>query len=304
MQLEIVVLGIFVADAVFQAERQPHMGETVLADSFHLGPGGKGSNQAVAAAKAGAKTAFISRLGEDAFADMAMSVWKEAKVTPVIIRDKTTSTGAASIFIQNATGDNAITVCPGCAMNLTRQDIEKQSQLIAEAKIFMTQLEQPIDAALCGLELARAHKRITLFNPAPARDLPEGMLALCDYITPNESEAEYLTGIPVKTLDGAKKAADILCQKGAGTAIITLGARGALIHNQHISTVIPAFPAETIVETTGAGDAFNGGFARALAQNMSVEDATRFGCATASLCVMKPGAASAMPDETEILALL
>ena len=304
MKTDIVILGIFVADVAFRAKRLPKTGETLLADSFHLSPGGKGSNQAVAAARAGARTSFISRLGDDAFASMALSLWRDAGVTPVITTDKTIATGAAGIFLEADTGHNAIIVCPSVASTLTPEDIDPHEDLIAHAKIFMSQLEQPVEAAYRGFELAKKHNRITILNPAPAIDLPSDMLALCDYVTPNETEAEALTGVEVKTIEDAKKAATELCRQGAKTAIVTLGERGALVHNQTISQLIPAFIAGAVVETTGAGDAFNGGFAAALATGMDVLAATKFGCATAALSVTRPGAAGSMPNEAEIHKLL
>ncbi len=304
MQADIVILGIFVADTAFRASRQPVMGETILGEAFHLSPGGKGSNQAVAAAKAGARTAFITKLGTDAFADMALSVWQQAGVQPAVSQHSDASTGAAYIFIEAATGNNAIIVCPGIAGQLGPNDISRHQQLIASAQVFMVQLEQPLEAALCGLEIARAAGTTTILNPAPAASLPEHMLGLCDYITPNETEAEALTGISVQNADGARRAAEALCRCGVGTAIITLGERGAYLHNDEISQLIPAFHAGLVAETTGAGDAFNGGFAAALVAGLSPFEATRFGCATAALSVTRPGTASSMPAKTEIQALL
>ncbi|MFN6952564.1 MAG: PfkB family carbohydrate kinase, partial [Albidovulum sp.] len=210
----------------------------------------------------------------------------------------------ASIFIEAATGDNAIIIAPGAAGHISVADVSARRSLIAGASVFITQLEQPLDAALHALEIARAGGVRTILNPAPASPLPDGMLALCDYVTPNESEAELLTGRPVRTLDDARSAAEALRRAGAGAVILTLGERGAFYHDGVNSSLIPAFHAGPVAETTGAGDAFNGGFAAALARGMAPQDAVRFGCATAAIAVTRPGAAAAMPQRAEIEALL
>jgi ribokinase len=300
----IVILGIFVADTAYRAERQPKMGETILGKSFVLGPGGKGSNQAVAAAMAGGHVHFITRLGADAFADIAQATWARAGVHPEITVDHDSYTGAAYIFIEEATGNNAIIVAPGAAGRVSVADVEAKAALIRSAAVFVTQLEQPIPAAMRALEIARAAGVTTILNPAPAATLSDAMLALCDYVTPNESEAESLTGIPVRTVADAMRAADALIGRGVGAALITLGANGALYRDKVRSVHVPVITAGPVVETTGAGDAFNGGFAVALSEGRDVVDAVRFGCATAGISVTRPGTAPAMPARAEIDALL
>jgi len=300
----IVILGIFVADTAYRAERQPKMGETILGTSFVLGPGGKGSNQSVAAAMAGGNVHFITRLGADAFADIAQATWARAGVVPEIKVDSESYTGAAYIFIENATGNNAIIVSPGAAGRVSVADVEAKADLIRSASVFVTQLEQPIPAAQRGLEIARASGVTTILNPAPAASLPDAMLALCDYVTPNESEAEALTGLPVSTVEEAKAAAMALRAKGVGAVVITLGDKGALYLDATRTVHVPAVSAGPVVETTGAGDAFNGGFAVALAEGQDVLDAVRFGCATAGISVTRAGTAPSMPARAEIDALL
>ncbi len=300
----VVILGVFVADTAYRADRQPKMGETILGRSFALGPGGKGSNQAVAAARAGAETHMITRLARDPFGDMALATWKAAGVTPAVWTVDTGYTGAAYIFVEAATGNNAIIVCPGVAGDISAADIEERAELIAGASVFVTQLEQPIAAAQRALEIARAGGAITVLNPAPAADLPSGLLALCDYITPNESEAEALTGLPVTTPDQAIAAAKALRVAGAGAAVITLGQQGAVFHDCTRTVHVPAFDAGPVIETTGAGDAFNGGFAAALARGLDPVDAVRYGSATAGISVTRPGTAPSMPSVAEIEALL
>jgi ribokinase len=300
----IVILGIFVADTAYRAERMPRMGETILGRTFALGPGGKGSNQAVAAAMAGGRTHFITRLGKDDFAQIARSTWARAGVLPEVTEDPESYTGAAFIFLEEATGNNAIIVAPGAAARITAQDLEAKADLIRGASVFVTQLEQPIPAARRGLEIARAAGVATILNPAPAAALDDDLLALCDFLTPNESEAEGLTGLPVTNLAEAERAADALLARGVGACVITLGGNGALYRDRSRSVHVPVISAGPVVETTGAGDAFNGGFAVALSEGRDVVDAVRFGCATAGISVTRPGTAPAMPTRAEIEALL
>ena len=296
----IVILGIFVADTAYRAKRVPLIGETILGESFDLSPGGKGSNQAVAAAKAGADTHMITRLGRDTFADMALDIWQKAGVTPAITQHDDGYTGAACIFIESETGNNAIIVTPGVAGKIDNSDIDRNADLIANADIFITQLEQPLAAAMYGLGMARKNGVCTLLNPAPAAELPEGMLALCDYVTPNETEAEGLTGVKVTSVDSAIDAAKALRAAGAGAAIITLGENGALYHDAETTIHMPAMSSGKVIETTGAGDAFNGSFAAAIAEGITPVEAVRFGCAAAGISVTRPGAANSMPSRAEI----
>ena len=302
----VVVLGIFVADLAFRAPRLPVMGETLLGKGFAIGPGGKGSNQSIAAAKAGGDVALITRVGKDAFADIARKTWAEAGVdTSAVIEDADNPTGAAFIFVSTETGNNAIIVESGAAGRLSPADVRAGEAVFDGAKVFMTQFEQPMAVAMEGLRLAREKGAVTVLNPAPAvADLDPEMYGLCDYITPNETEATTMTGLPVDNDDEALIAAKELVRRGARNALITLGERGALLHGAAGTHRVPAFPVERVVDTTGAGDAFAGGFAVALAEGRSPEEAMRFGCATAALSVQKPGTAPSMPKRAEIEALL
>lgn len=301
---KVAILGIYVADLAFRAERQPAMGETIMGSGFLMGPGGKGSNQAVAAARAGGDVSFISRIGQDAFGDLALATWAADGIAPRVVQDQDRPTGAAYIFVSEATGDNAIIVVPGAASGISPADIEKASDAITSARVFVTQLEQPIAAAQRGLEIARAAGVATVFNPAPAAPLPAAIFPLCDYIVPNETECTALTGLPVATLDEARKAGDALLAKGAKVALITLGERGALFHAKGQSELVPAYKAGAVMETTGAGDAFVGGFAAALAAGMAPLEAARFGSAGAAISVTRKGTAPSMARREEIEALL
>ncbi len=301
---KIVILGVFVADTAYRAARAPRLGETVLGTGFRLGPGGKGSNQAVAAARAGGEVHFITRLGRDAFGDLAQATWAEAGVRPEITLDDAGYTGAAYIFVEDGSGENAIIVAPGAGGDLGVADVEARRALIANAAVFVTQLEQPVAAAHRALEIARTGGARTILNPAPAAPLPAGMLSLCDLLTPNESEAEALTGIAVGGVSDARSAAERLRAMGAGAVVVTLGAQGAFYMDGGRALHVPALDAGPVVETTGAGDAFTGGLAVALAEGRDPAEAVRFGCATAAIAVTRAGTAPSMPARAEIEALL
>ena len=304
MSGSIVILGVFVADTAYRADRAPVIGETVMGNSFALGPGGKGINQAVAAAMAGGNVHFVSKLGQDPFADMALKTWADAGVIPEVTQHSESYTGAAYIFIEEATGNNAIIICPGIAGTISVADIEARADLIANASVFVTQLEQPMPAAHRALEIARAGGAKTILNPAPAAALDPAMLRLCDYVTPNETEAEGITGVAVASVSDAVRAADVLLEIGVGAALITLGENGVLYRDANRTEHVGIFNAGPVVETTGAGDAFNGGFATALAEGMDPIEAVKFGSATAGISVTRPGTAPSMPSRAEVDALL
>ena len=301
----VAVLGIFNADLTFEAKRLPQVGETILGEGFRLGPGGKGSNQAVASARAGAAVSMVTRLGRDTFGETALATWRaDGIATDAVIFDDARATGTAFIYVSTETRDNAIIVASGAAGALSPADIDGARATIEAANVFVTQLEQPLAAAERGLEIARAAGVTTIFNPAPAAPVSDAMLALCDYVTPNQGEAAALTGLPAGTLDEARAAAEQLRARGARAVIVTLGAEGALYHDGDVSELVPAVSAGAVSETTGAGDAFNGALATALSEGMAPLVAVRFACAAAGIAVTRAGAAAAMPDRAEIDALL
>ena len=300
----VAILGIFVADLAFRAGRMPGIGETIAGSGFKMGPGGKGSNQAVAAARVGAKVTFISKIGRDDFGLGALDTWRRECIATSVDQSDTDPTGAAFIYVNDTTGENAIIVVPGAASTITAADVERSADSIRDAAVVVTQLEQPIPAAVRGLEIAHAAHVTTIFNPAPAEPVPEAIYPLCDYVTPNETEASLLTGVKVVSLDDARRAGDVFLSKGVRTALITLGEKGVLLHTKGSSLHVLAFDAGPVVETAGAGDAFNGGFAAALARGDSPEAAARFGCAVAGISVTRPGTAPSMPTLAEVDALL
>ena len=300
----VAILGIFVADLAFRAARMPGLGETIAGSGFKMGPGGKGSNQAVAAARVGADVTFITRIGKDEFGASALATWRKEGIKARAIETADQPTGAAFIYVNDTTGENAIIVVPGAAGMIGVADVDAAADAIRGAAVFVTQLEQPIAAARRGLKIAKEAGVVTVFNPAPAEPVDDAIYALCDYVTPNESESTLLTGIAVKTIEDARKAGDVFLAKGVGAALITLGEAGALLHDRTQSTLIPAFRAGAVVETTGAGDAFNGGFAAAIARGARPAAAARFGCAVAGISVTRAGTAPSMPTLAEVEALL
>jgi ribokinase len=300
----VTVMGSFVADVAFRTDKLPAWGETFMGRTFQLGPGGKGSNQAVAAARAGASVSFISKLGEDPFGEMARSLYRAEGIdTRHLLRTKT-STGAAAIIIDAHTGENSIIVVPGACFELSPDEIDDMKDLIASTAIFVTQLELALPTVEHGLMLARSLNVPTLLNPAPACKLPDSIFQYCDYLTPNETEAEILTGIKVTTQADAERAADALLGLGVRNVVITLGAQGAFVKNATTRAHVPAYNAGEVVETTGAGDGFSGGFAVGLAEGREIVEAVRFGCAVAGISVTRPGTAPSMPSRAEVDALL
>jgi ribokinase len=300
----VTVMGSFVADLAFRTDKLPTWGETFMGRSFQLGPGGKGSNQAVAAARAGAPVSFISKLGNDPFGDLARATYRSEGIDTRHLLRTTTPTGAAAIILDANSGENAIIVVPGACFELTPEEVDGMADLIAASAIFVTQLELALPTVEHGLALARSLNVPTILNPAPACKLPASIFPNCDFVTPNETEAEILTGVPVRTLADAGRAADALLALGARNAVITLGANGVFVKNASTAAHVPAFNAGPVVETTGAGDAFNGGFAVALAEGKDILAAARFGCAVAGISVTPPGTAPSMPHRPEIDALL
>jgi ribokinase len=300
----VAILGVFVADLAFRAGRLPAMGETLFGSGFKMGPGGKGSNQAVAAARVGAKVTFVSKIGRDAFGDIALATWKSEGIAAQVVRSDSEATGAAFIYVNDQTGENAIIVYPGAGGALTPADVDAAAGAIRGARVFVTQLEQPAATARHALAMAKAAGVATVFNPAPAAPVEDAVYPLCDFVVPNETEAAALTGQRLESLDDARRAGDALLAKGAGTALITLGEKGALFHARGRSDLVPAVKAGPVVETTGAGDAFVGGFAAALARGSDPLAATRFGCAVAGISVTRAGTAPSMPTLAEVEALM
>lgn len=300
MPPKIVVVGSFNTDLTAYTERIPRPGETIIGQKFVTGPGGKGSNQAVAAARLGADVTFIGRVGQDVFAEIGLSIWKQEGInTDYVIRDPLNATGVAPIWVDRS-GENMIIVVPGANLAISLADIDAAADVIAQADVLITQLEINFDALSHALQVARSHGIRTILNPAPAATISSEIVALADYLTPNETELEILAGQDGSNIEAAARS---LLTTEQQTVVVTLGAQGAQWVNRGDTKLIPTFPVE-VVDTTGAGDAFNGGFAVALAEGKSLEEAVRFGNATAALSVTRPGTAPSMPRRDEVEALL
>ena len=304
--MSISILGIFVADLVFFGEKIPVEGETILGKNCVIGPGGKGSNQAVAAAKSGVKTFFISKIGDDQFGSMATEIYENSGVDySNVIISKDHSTGAAGILVNEGTGANAINVFPGAAGAITIEDIDKAEEAIKNSSIFLTQLEAPKDVVTYALKKAHSLNVKTILNPAPAAEIDESFFSMIDYFTPNETEASFYVDHNVETHEDAEKAAMQLLEKGIKNVVITLGEKGAFFANSEEKFSLPiANLSNPVVDTTGAGDAFNAGFAAALTEGQNIRDALKFASVTAGLSTTKIGTANSMPSREEIDKLL
>ena len=298
---KVCVLGAFVADLTCRTARMPKWGETILGQAFKMGPGGKGSNQAVAAARLDADVHLITKLGRDAFGDMARKFYQEQGMNlDHVLEDAEESSGTATILVDHATSENTIVVVPGACGKLTIAEVEATRDEIISADIFLTQLELPIPPTIRGIEIAHEAGVPVILNPAPAHPVPSKVLAKVDYLTPNESEALGLIGDTSIDPQDFDTLADRLLQTGAKNVVLTLGEKGAFIKNGRIREFVPAFSIGRVVETTGAGDAFAGGFAVALAEGKSLVEATRYGCAVAGISVTRPGTAPSMPYRDEV----
>ena len=295
------VLGIFVADLAFFG-KIPLRGETVLGDSFVVGPGGKGSNQAVAAGKAGANVNFISKIGNDDYGRMAEEIYAATNVGTknLFVTDKK-KTGVAAILLDRETAENAISVVPGAAGDLTIQDIDESEEEIKNSSYFLTQLECPMDTVIHALKIAKKHNVTTILNPAPAAKLDKDIFPLIDYFTPNETEASFYVNKEITNNADVKKSSKDLLDLGIKNVVITLGSKGVYFENKDQHYFIPPLDLKgRVKDTSGAGDAFNGAFATALCEDMSIEEALKFANTFAGISTTRIGTANSMPSRDEI----
>ena len=300
--MSISILGIFVADLCFFGDEIPVPGKTVLGKKYIIGPGGKGSNQAIAASRAGGDVSFITKLGQDNYADMALKLYQEAGVnTQAVVLDSNLSTGAAGILINQQTGENAINVVPGAAATIDRKFIDDNLSIINNSKIFLAQLETSIDATMYALKLAKKNGCTTILNPAPATNLPEDCFENVDFFTPNETEAGFFINQSIESEKDCQSAAKVFLDKGIRNILITLGEKGCFFKNNEEEFLIPAKKLSVpVVDTTGAGDAFNGAFTVALSKNKNYKEAIEFASLVAGISVTREGAANSMPTIEEI----
>ena len=293
---EISILGIFVADISFSGKKIPSIGETILGDSYNISPGGKGSNQAIAIARLGGNVSLISKLGKDNYGNLALKTFKENKINSLtIIHSSDFQTGVAGIMVDKKTGKNAINVITGAPSTLTIPEVDKYINTIKNSKIFLTQLEVPKDVTLHCLKAAKKNNVITILNPAPASEITEEFFNNIDYFTPNETEAEFYTGVKISNKKEAKAAAHKLLNLGVKKVIITLGENGLFYSDGKEDIYIKALLLNNVRDTTGAGDAFNGGFAYALSRNKTIKDSLNLANKVAGLSTLKAGAGNAMP---------
>ena len=296
---ELTILGIFVADISFSGDKIPITGETILGDSYNIGPGGKGCNQAIAISRLGGKVNFISKLGNDEYGKLAMNKLNKDNIdtSNIIISDEH-KTGVAGIHVDRNTGKNSIVVVRGAPSSLTIKEIDIDS--IIQSKIFLTQLEVPLDVTLHCLKAANKHGLINILNPAPACELSDDFFGLIDYFTPNETEAEFYTSVKIYSEDDAKKSANELIKMGIKNVIITLGEKGVFYSNGKDEIYIKASKVKAI-DTTGAGDAFNGGFSLALLKGKKIKACLEFANKVAGLSTTRLGAGDSMPLLNEII---
>ncbi len=300
--MSICVFGIFVADICFFADSIPVAGQTILGDKYLIGPGGKGSNQAIAAARAGGEVSFISKVGSDNYADLAISLYKDSGINYDGLEiDENESTGSASILINRKTGENAINVVPGAAGTIGKNLIDKNLSIIKDSTIFLTQLETPKDVTLYALKEAKSQNCITILNPAPSSEIPDDYFQYIDFFTPNETEASFYFNKPVKNEDDCKVAGKYFLEKGVKNILITLGERGCYFKNKDEEFLMPASQLnKPVVDTTGAGDAFNGALSVAMSQNKTYKQSIEFANLVAGISVTREGAANSMPMKKEI----
>ncbi|MDE0484518.1 MAG: ribokinase [Candidatus Poribacteria bacterium] len=306
-QSKVTVVGSANVDLVIRAERMPTKGETLIGETFDIFTGGKGFNQATAAARLGAEVTLIGRIGADPFADILRSAIESEHIDSRFVKtDVESGTGIATIVVE-PDGDNSIIVVPRANMRLTPKDITDAADSIAEADVLLLQLETPIETSQTAINIAKANDTIVILDPAPARPLPPSLLAQVDILTPNATEAALLSGHAVNTLEAAIVTAETLqtqiATDGLSAVVLTLGEQGVLLRTPTESEHIPALSVDA-VDTTGAGDAFSGALATALANGNELSEAVRFAVAAGAAAVTVLGATPSMPTREKIEAIL
>jgi ribokinase len=299
----IVVIGSSNTDMVIKTPTIPRPGETVLGEDFFMAAGGKGANQAVAAARAGGDVFFIARVGDDLFGKQAVDGFiRDGIHVEYIVRDKEAPSGVALIFVA-LDGENSIAVASGANAKLGVEDIRQARQVIASASVLLMQLETPLETVIEAAAIASPAGVPIILNPAPGQPLPDELLRHVTYLTPNETEAELLTGITIVKKTDLAKAADLLLSRGVKAVLATLGAQGVYVVTPEKKELLPAFKVNA-VDTTAAGDAFNGALAVALAEGKSLLEAVLFSSAAAALATTKAGAQPSLPLRPEIERML
>jgi ribokinase len=300
---KVIVVGSTNTDMTVRVPRIPAPGETVLGSDFHITAGGKGANQAVAAARAGGKVVFVTAVGADEFGQRAAENFaREGIDVDLIRRVPRMPSGVALIFVDE-TGENSIAVAPGANGELRPEDVEPLGRLLESGDVILLQLETPLATVAAAVRVAAMRQVRVILNPAPAQALPDSFLESVTMLTPNEREAEQLTGVVSSDEESLTRAAGILHRRGVRDVVITLGARGVFAFQEGAGVLVPAFRVEA-VDTTAAGDVFNGALAVALVDGRSAHGAIRFASAAAGISVTRMGAQASAPSRMEIEAFL
>lgn len=303
MKPSLVVVGSTNTDMVIISNHLPAAGETILGGDFFMNPGGKGANQAVAAQRLGGNVTFIAKTGNDIFGRQSLQLFRDEGIdTELMVIDPVHPSGVALITLDKK-GENTIVVASGANATLSLDDVGRASQAINNAGLIVMQLEIPIETVEYVADLAKSANVPVILNPAPACDLPASLLSKISILTPNEKEAEMLTGIAITDIASAKEAAQVLRAKGVETVIITLGSKGAFLCTEDTSELVKS-PVVHAVDTTAAGDVFNGALAVALSEKQSLREATNFACHAAALSVTKLGAQASAPFRQEVSGFL
>ena len=298
----ITVVGSFAVGLTIRASKLPIFGETMLGSDFDMGPGGKGSNQAVATARLGARSSLVAILGADKLASIATDLYAAEKVDASLVVTRNERATGVGFIILNHKGENFIILDMGANELMDAAAVDAAEERIAESDVVMTVLEVPIAAAARAMELGRKHGAKTILNPAPARALPDAIFASVDYLTPNESELRILLGLPADDPRSSRDLAKELRRRGVRNVVVTLGRSGALILTDELEIMVPAVEVE-VTDTTGAGDAFNSGFAVALAEGRDIVDAVRFGVVCGGIACTRLGVIPSLPDRAKADAL-
>jgi ribokinase len=297
----ITVVGSYATGLTMKVHRLPSTGETLLGSGYRVDYGGKGSNQAVACARLGAKVSFVAKIGKDAFGEMALGLYRDEGIDASHVKQSAAApTGVGFIIVEAASGHNCITIDPGANEFLTAADISQCEEVLNSSAVVLTQLEIPVEAAEAALVRGRARGAVTILNPAPVRPLPQSVLQMVDVLTPNEVEAKVLTGRSPEAPADPEEIARDLIRGGVKQVVITLGEKGALIVTASYSKHIPAIPVLAVVDTTGAGDAFNAGLATALAHGAGLDAAVQFAVVTGGLAVTREGVIPSLPRRSEV----